>query len=235
MLQIGSARTLAPSDSWSGRQLCPGWQSKRRQILAPRLILLATRLPTLDGMTVCKALKRHPLTERVPIIVVGPANDQDCAAAALEQGADDYLTKPLQPTIALAKLRALLRRTEESVDRAPRVIRIHDLFIDGDRGRVVLGDRTTIDLTPIPFRLLFALASQPGRLFTQEELAGTLAYSPLQNNEHKLRFHISALRAGLGPAGRYIETVTQCGYRMRTEMGPTTRAAKRSTGAALSS
>jgi DNA-binding response OmpR family regulator len=187
------------------------------QRLGPRLVLLAAEMP--DALTVCTALKCHPLTQNVPVIVVGSTGDDDSIAGALECGADDYLVKPLRPEVALAKVRALLRRTEGFADSPPRIIRVHDLVIDGDRGRVTVGDKKPVDLTTIPFRLLFAMASQPGRLFTLEELAAMLAYPPSEDNEykHKLRVHIAALRAGLGRSGGVIETVMQCGYRMRIE------------------
>ena len=190
---------------------------ERAQQLAPRLVLLAAGTSNSNELGVCTALKSHPLTWGVPIIVVGSSADDDDVVGALERGADDYLTRPLNPELALAKVRALLRRTEEPGDRAPRVIRIHDLIIDGDRGRVTIGEKKTVDLTPIWFRLLFALASQPGRIFSHEELAATLAYPSSQNNEHKIRYHIASVRTRLGRAGRYIETITQFGYRMKMD------------------
>ncbi len=194
---------------------------EKAQQLSPRLVLLAAGTPDWDALAVCTALKGHPLTQSVPVVVVGKsadaAEDRGGEADALERGADDYLARPWNPDVALAKIRAVLRRTESFVDRMPRVIRIHDLVIDGERGRVTIGGQKSIDLAPLWFRLLFALASRPGHTFSHEELAGSLAYSLAENNEHRIRYHIASLRTRLGKAGKYVQTVTQFGYRMKSE------------------
>ena len=178
----------------------------------PDIVLLDLNLPGMDGLDVARAIRRAGDT---PIIMITARVDEADQLVGLELGADDYVTKPFSPRVLVARVRALLRRAQAAP--TPRRIRVDDIEIDLDAHTVTRAGEP-IHLTPTEFRLLVALARQPGRAFTREQLLQAIQDSPFVGYERTVDAHIKNLRAKLEPDPkhpRYIETVFGVGYRFR--------------------
>ena len=178
----------------------------------PDVVLLDLNLPGMDGLDVARAIRRAGDT---PMIMMTARVEEADQLVGLELGADDYVTKPFSPRVLVARVRALLRRAQAAP--TPRRIRVDDIEIDLDAHTVTRAGEP-IHLTPTEFRLLVALARQPGRAFTREQLLQALQDAPFVGYERTVDAHIKNLRAKLEPDPkhpRYIETVFGVGYRFR--------------------
>jgi two-component system KDP operon response regulator KdpE len=180
---------------------------------APDLIVLDLGLPDLDGVEVCRRLRDW---SSLPIIVLSARERESDKIAALDAGADDYLTKPFGMGELLARVRAALRRTAVAVGEQP-VFRSGDLIIDLARRRVERGGHE-IHLTPKEYDLLKHLARHAGKVITQRQLL-QVVWGPEYGDEgHYLRVHMSALRRKLEPEParpRYLITEPGVGYRLQ--------------------
>ncbi|MCB0213050.1 MAG: response regulator transcription factor, partial [Anaerolineae bacterium] len=152
----------------------------------------------------------------VPIIMLTARGDESDKLVGLELGADDYLTKPFSPKELVARVRAVLRRTEMAQSSPGReIIRVAELTLALPRMRVTLDERL-IDLTPTEFELLAALASQPGRIFTRAQLLDAVHGVAFESYERAIDAHIKNIRRKLEPnprQPRYILTVYGVGYK----------------------
>lgn len=182
------------------------WEHKH-----PDLVILDLNLPGMDGLDVARAIRHKAST---PIIMLTARVEEADQLIGLELGADDYITKPFSPRIVLARVRALLRRSEQS-GATPQVLRVADLVIDLE-GHSVARAGEIIELTPTEFSLLAALAGQPGRAFSRLQLLEASSGSAYEGYERTIDAHIKNLRAKIEPdpkTPRYIETVFGVGYR----------------------
>ncbi len=127
----------------------------------PQLIVLDLKLPKVDGLDVARTLRK---TSQVPIIMLTARTDETDKLIGLELGADDYISKPFSPKELVARVRAVLRRSDPARGGA-ETIRVKDLPLDLPRMRVTIGPRV-VPLTPTEFQILAALAQQPGRILT---------------------------------------------------------------------
>jgi two-component system alkaline phosphatase synthesis response regulator PhoP len=165
----------------------------------------------MDGLDVAREIRRKSAT---PIIMLTARVEEADQLIGLELGADDYIAKPFSPRIVVARVRALLRRTE-TPSREPKVLRIADLEIDLE-AHTVTRSGESIDLTPTEFSLLSALAAQPGRAFSRLQLLEATQGGAYEGYERTIDAHIKNLRAKLEPDPkdlRYIETIFGVGYR----------------------
>ena len=136
--------------------------------------------------------------------------------AGLESGADDYISKPFDLPVFLARVRALLRRRKsflQSTDEKAS-LQIGDLTIDEARFQVACGEEK-IALTRSEFRLLLSLAKNSGKVLTREQLIGTVQGFDVAVTDRTIDTHVFGIRKKLGPCGHYIETIRGVGYRMR--------------------
>jgi len=183
----------------------------------PDLIVLDLGLPDLDGLDVIRALRKE---SNVPIIVLTARGDESDKLVGLELGADDYLTKPFSPKELVARVRAVLRRTENALSGpASEVIRTAELTLDVPRMRVTL-DQRPVELTPTEFQLLAALARQPGRIFTRAQLLDAVRGVAFESYERAIDAHIKNIRRKLEPnprEPRYVLTVYGVGYKFADE------------------
>lgn len=178
----------------------------------PTVVLLDLGLPDGDGLGVLRAI---PAEQRPPIIVLSARGHEGDKVAALDAGAEDYLTKPFGASELLARIRVVLRRGGGVP--APEVLEIGPIRIDQPRHTVTV-DGTAVHLTPIEFRLLLALARQPGRVLTHRQLLIEVWGPSAVEQPHYLRVHMAALRRKLekDPARpRWLVTEAGVGYRMR--------------------
>jgi DNA-binding response OmpR family regulator len=176
----------------------------------PDLIVLDLLLPGMDGREVCRILRAE---SDVPIIMLTALSEESDQIVGLEIGADDYIVKPFSPRALVARVRALLRRTQGDV-RAPAVIRVGELEIDAQKHTVML-DGQYLHLTPSEFDLLFLLARHPGQTLTRQQLMDDLYGGAASSVDRSVDSHIKNLRRKLESASdmRFIETVYGVGYR----------------------
>jgi len=182
------------------------WENKR-----PDLVILDLNLPGMDGLDVAREIRRKGTT---PIIMLTARVEETDQLIGLELGADDYIPKPFSPRIVVARVRALLRRSE-ATPAATQLLRVADLEIDLD-GHTVQREGQPLELTPTEFSLLVTLASQPGRAFSRLQLLEASQGAAYEGYERTIDAHIKNLRAKieLDPKNpQYIETVFGVGYR----------------------
>ena len=179
--------------------------------LPPQLVILDLGLPDLDGIEVCRRLREG---RAIPILVLSARGAERDKVAALDAGADDYVTKPFGAEELLARVRAALRRTEGSGATAG-VIERGDLAIDVDRRRVTRGS-DELRLTPKEFDLLVFLAHNAGRVLTHRAILKAIWGPNAVDQPEHLRVLVNALRRKLEPnpaRPRYILTEPWVGYR----------------------
>ena len=177
----------------------------------PDLIVLDLGLPGVDGLEVARELRR---SSSVPIIMLTARAEETDRVLGLELGADDYLVKPFSPRELVARVRAVLRRTDGAP--APRSrFAVGDVVVDTVRRDVSVGDRR-VELTATEFDLVAEMAAQPGRVFTRPQLLDAIHGRSGEVDERSVDAHVKNLRRKLEPdphRPRYLLTVHGVGYR----------------------
>ncbi|MBP7690697.1 MAG: response regulator transcription factor [Anaerolineales bacterium] len=177
----------------------------------PDLVVLDLMLPELDGLDVCRELRRE---SAVPIVMLTARVEESDKLVGLELGADDYLTKPFSPRELVARVRAVLRRSEGGP--ATELVRAGALSLDRTRYRAGLraadGGEREVTLTPTEFEILAALAAQPGRVFSRAQLLSVARGVSFESYERAIDSHIRNLRRKLEPVDCII-TVHGVGYK----------------------
>jgi two-component system alkaline phosphatase synthesis response regulator PhoP len=185
----------------------------------PSLLVLDLMLPGMDGLDVARALREDPATHTLPIIMLTARVDEADRLIGLELGADDYITKPFSPRELVARVRAVLRRSEGERE-VGSVLRAGDLTIDLQRRSVRRGNEQ-IELTATEFDLLAILAREPGRPFTRTqllELAYDVSYAGF---DRTVDAHIKNLRRKIEPDPRepkYVLTIYGVGYKFAEDV-----------------
>ena len=178
----------------------------------PDLVLLDIMLPGLDGIEVCKQIRKQSM--RVPIVMLTAKSDTHDIVKGLEAGADDYMVKPFNPSELVARLKVRLRR---STAEQTTSLRIGDILID-QVAHTIHRDGKVIPLTRLEFDLLVALAKEPGRVFTREALLSEVWGYQHATDTRLVNVHIQRLRAKIerDPDNpEIVLTVRGVGYRMR--------------------
>ena len=181
---------------------------------SPDLVILDLMLPDRNGLDVTQTVRRDASLAAMPVIMLTARVDDQDKIVGLELGADDYVTKPFNPSELMARIRAVLRRAQ-GVPTPPKVLRAGELVIDPDSYQVEVQDQP-VHLTPTEFGLLRALAENPGHTLTRLELIEKgLGYS-YEGLERTVDSHIKNLRKKLEESGGadLIETVFGVGYRL---------------------
>src|SRR6267142_1122984 len=175
----------------------------------PVLIILDLMLPGMSGSELCRRLRREPGTRRTPIIMLTAKASESDRVAGLDLGADDYITKPFSVRELLARVRAVMRRMDET---SGKTYEDDHLLIDFDDIRVVC-DGAKIKLTNKEFSLLSVLAKSADRVITRQQLLDNVWGYSYYGDARTLDVHIRRLRQKLGECGDCIETVVGVGYR----------------------
>lgn len=178
----------------------------------PDLVVLDLGLPGLDGLDVIRALRAAGST---PIVVVTARDTELDKLLGLELGADDYVTKPFSPRELVARVRAVLRRSERAAEPGDR-IQAGDLVLDVPRLRASVAGRV-VDLTPTEFSILETMARSPGRVFTRAQLLDAVHGIAFESYERAIDAHVKNIRRKLEPEParpRYLLTVYGVGYRV---------------------
>ena len=175
----------------------------------PDLIVLDLMMPHMDGTEVTREIRRRGET---PILVLTARSEDIDRIIGLELGADDYLTKPFNPREMVARVKAILRRSDPAI-RGARPMDVGDLRVDPRRREAYVGERR-LELRPREFDLLAALARDPGVVWSRDDLLSLVWDTDIPGETRTVDVHISELRRKLTDDGPPIETVKGVGYRL---------------------
>ncbi len=183
------------------------------------LILLDLTLPTMDGVTICKRIREKKNT---PIIMLTAKSEEIDRVLGLEMGADDYITKPFSIRELLARVKAVMRRTDVTKfeKKETSTITADGLLVDIERRKVLLNDKK-IELSPKEFELLVLMASNPGRNYSRTELLDVIWGYNFEGYEHTVNSHINRLRAKIETDmahPKYILTSWGVGYKFNEDI-----------------
>ena len=179
----------------------------------PDLVILDLLLPRMSGLDVCRRLRSECAA---PIIMLTALSTEQDKLAGLELGADDYVTKPFSPRELCARVKAVLRRTSESMDALQLPLTYGDLFLDPER-HVVTVAGIPAHLTPTEFQILAILLREPGRLFNRGQLVERALGYDYEGLDRTVDVHIRNLRRKIEPdpdSPTYIRTVYGIGYKL---------------------
>ena len=207
-LQKSGFRTLVANDGKRALELA------QREV--PDLITLDVMLPEMDGWEVCRNLRQDSRTKRIPVIMLTVKNDETDKVVGLELGADDYMTKPFSPKELVARVKAILRRTKETVPE--EVVSIGELKVDLGKHTVQLGSKA-VALTSKEYELLKALLDAKGRVLGREFLLDRV-WGLEQSMEIETRtvdVHVGQLRRKLKGESKRLITIKNVGYRFDVE------------------
>ncbi len=181
----------------------------------PDVIILDIMMPNMDGIEVCRRIRRDARLRTTPILMLTARTEEEDQIQGLEIGADMYVGKPVSVPVLLSQTRALLRGARR-YETPPDLLRIHDLEIDRDRYLVYRNGpegRETVRLPRKEFELLYFLAAHPGKVFTRQELLDEVWGRDVYVVDRTVDVHIRKIREKLG--SHYIETVKGVGYKFR--------------------
>jgi two-component system alkaline phosphatase synthesis response regulator PhoP len=182
----------------------------------PDLVILDLMLPGASGLDVCRALKRNRATAAMPIIMLTAKAEEIDKVIGLELGADDYITKPFSPRELVARVKAVLRRSQKE-SSLPGELSVGRIRFDFSRYEVHLGN-AKLELTPKEYELLKILATHLGKVFTREQLLEKVWGYEYFGDTRTVDVHIRHLRAKMSidpEAADTVETIRGFGYRLR--------------------
>lgn len=185
----------------------------------PDLVLLDVMMPELDGLDLCAILRRE---SAVPVLMLTARSSEDDLLLGLEQGADDYLTKPYRPRELLARIRTLLRRVDRVAARSSDgSLRVGPITVHPERHEVAVAGRQ-VECTPAELAILAAMARQPERVFSRGQLLQQTSGYDRESTERAVDTHILNLRRKIEPNPRrpvHLVTVYGVGYKL-VDAGP---------------
>jgi len=183
----------------------------------PDIILLDLGLPDMDGFEVCEKLKRNLCSRECMIIMITGRNGVDDITRGLNQFADDYITKPFEPSILLARIHAVLRRKGgDTVNPEMPVLRLGDISVNSDSREVTVSNRK-LKLTKTEFDILHLLAGKPDYVFPRSAILDHVREHNLDITDRIVDYQISGLRKKMGKSGERIVTVRGVGYKIVPE------------------
>jgi two-component system phosphate regulon response regulator PhoB len=185
----------------------------------PDLILLDLMLPGINGLEVCKAIRRIDASKDIPIIMLTAKGEEEDIVIGLELGADDYITKPFSPKVLVARVNSILRRKEqakiESGQGQERFIRVGNMTIDTGKFEVSINGMQ-VQLTLSEFNILVMLVKRSGWVFTRQQIIDSIRGYEYSVTPRAIDVHIFSLRKKLGSDGSRIESVRGIGYRFKS-------------------
>ncbi len=177
----------------------------------PDLLILDLMLPDVDGLDICKHVRKNEATSAMAMIMLTAKSEEMDKILGLELGADDYVTKPFSPKELVARVKAVMRRHVPI--KETRKLEINDLVIDLEKYGVSLGGKK-IELTPTEFRILELLASKKGWVFTREKILDHLWGEEKAVIDRTVDVHIRHLREKLGKSAKLIKNIRGVGYKL---------------------
>jgi two-component system alkaline phosphatase synthesis response regulator PhoP len=183
----------------------------------PDLLVLDLMLPDRDGWDLTRLIRSDSSLEEIPIIMLTARVEDSDKIVGLEIGADDYITKPFNPREVVARVRALLRRSQRGIGmNSPQVFQTGKLILDIGRRELMINGKS-IELTPSEFELLHVLMENPGYAFTRDELLEKALGYAYEGMGRTLDSHIKNLRRKIEPdpkKPKYIQTIYGVGYKL---------------------
>ena len=181
----------------------------------PDLIILDIMLPDEDGLEILRKIRSKPDTRRIPVILISAKSTELDRVRGLEIGADDYITKPFGVMELIARVKALLRRTEEErrIAGKEKYIRLGEIFIDDFRRVVFVADEKC-ELTYKEYELLKFFLQNPGIVLSREKLINRVWGIDYEGESRTVDMHVKTLRQKLGSQGALIKTVRNVGYKI---------------------
>lgn len=185
------------------------WAAMKQE--TPQMVLLDLMLPEEDGLSVLKKMRNSTQWARLPVIILTARDSEYDRVIGLDQGADDYVTKPFGMMELIARIKAVLRRTEPAAESEK--YRVGALELDAVRHTVTV-DRRPVTLTLKEYDLLHLLLQNPGMVFTRDQLLNQVWGYAFDGENRTVDVHIRTLRQKLGDSGECIETVRGIGYKL---------------------
>jgi two-component system phosphate regulon response regulator PhoB len=182
----------------------------------PDLILLDLMLPGLDGLEVCRRLKKEAKTADIPVLMVTAKDEESDVVTGLELGADDYIVKPFRMKELVARVRAALRRQRPAQLDKEAPVRAGGIEIHPGRHEVKV-DGAPVEMTVTELRILQVLASRPGWVLTRDQIVDAVRGADYAVTDRAVDFQIVGIRRKLGDRADCVETVRGVGYRFREE------------------
>jgi two-component system phosphate regulon response regulator PhoB len=182
--------------------------------LQPAAIVLDLMLPGIDGVQVCRRLKKRESTQDIPVIMLTAKTEEADMVAGLETGADDYITKPFSPKVLIARLKAVMRRSEAAATPSSGTLHVHGVTVDISRHEVYCRD-ALVDLSATEFAILGFLMTNPGWVFSRTQIIDAIHGKDYPVTERSVDVQILGLRKKLDTCGNLVETVRGVGYRFR--------------------
>jgi len=184
----------------------------------PSVIILDLMMPEMNGIEVCRALRRNPATSRIPILMLTAKSTEEDKVVGFEVGADDYVTKPFSPRELVLRVRAVARRKPDQGAAKPIPVRAGLVELDRANMTATIGGKK-MGLTSTEFRLLELLVRRAGNIQSREALLSEVWGYQAHLDTRTVDTHVRRLREKLGRAGRMIETVRGSGYRLSSSQG----------------
>ncbi len=180
------------------------------------LLILDWMLPQSSGLDILQSVRSNSTQSKTPVLMVTAKTEPQDVVLGLESGADDYITKPFEPAVLTARVRALLRRLENSkvATSSPETI-VGDLKINFSTYEVLCGNEP-LHLTPSEFKLLGTLIQNAGRVLTRDRLIQEIQGDGISVVGRTIDTHVFGLRKKLGPCADCIETIRGVGYRVKS-------------------
>jgi two-component system phosphate regulon response regulator PhoB len=184
---------------------------KKARVILPDLIVLDLMLPEVDGLEVCKLLRRDSATAGIPILMLTAKAAEIDRVLGLELGADDYVTKPFSPRELMLRVKGLLRRRVAMESKA-ELIQFGDLVLDVPGHSLTMNGKR-VELTATEFKLLTTLAQRRGRVQSRDQLLKDVWEYDNVIDTRTVDTHMRRLREKLGKAAKHLDTVRGVGYR----------------------
>lgn len=194
-----------------------------RQVLSTNtydLVILDWMLPSLSGLEICRWLRKRGNSPTTPVLFVTAKTEPEHVASGLDAGADDYVSKPFDTLVLMARVNALLRRQDwlqsrtNAATSSPGILSLGELVMDTQSYEVSLQNQK-LELTRSEFRLLETLLANQGKVLSRESLIGEIQGENVNVVRRTVDTHVFGLRKKLGPYGEMIETIRGVGYRVR--------------------
>lgn len=183
---------------------------KKAEESLPDLIILDIMMPEMDGVEVCRFLRKNKSFKDTLIAFLTAREEDYSQIAALDVGGDDYITKPIRPRVLVSRIKALLRRSGRTGDESASEMNFGSLVINQEEVSVIVGDKK-VELAKKEFELLTLLASKPGKVFTREEIFNKVWGTDVIVGTRTIDVHIRKLREKIGD--HYIKTMKGIGYK----------------------
>ena len=206
-LETAKFNVLEASDSQEGRAIIIDSQ--------PDVVLLDWMMPGTTGLELLRRLRRDPLTEKIPVILLTAKTSEDSKITGLDSGADDFISKPFSPKELVSRIRAVIRRSTVTEPSEP--IKVGEMLFDPESHRVSICDEP-VEIGPTEYRMLQFFLTHQERVYSRDQILDHVWGPNVYLDERTVDVHIRRLRKAISVAGheKYVQTVRGSGYRFST-------------------